>query len=395
MILARPVMARPPIPTLPPTVPLLRPLLGPPAGAAFPARPQPRQGRMCTHAMEANRSRITRRQVMKWIAATAAAGPLLPALEGIARAVAEKPGAAPLLWFNEGGDHHNFLAQLGLRMPGLLERMAADWNLVRFDPLLPEAPPPTPERFPTAPILILESLPVPEALGDEGNFAGQWIGKAKAVILLGTDACFGGLRWGPERAQAVERRCAASRTPLLRLPGIPVPPHHLVGTLGHLELLGFPQMDRFNRPLLYYGETVCKRCERRGELENGLFAETFAEPGCLLELGCKGPITHNSCSVHRWNGGTNWCVGAGGPCTGCAEPGYPDHAGLGLYGRLPDDRMAMRSPFLSHIRAIGWSLLALAGLGVGLKLALTALDPLGRIGSGGGPRGGSSRAGRP
>jgi hydrogenase small subunit len=320
---------------------------------------------------------ISRRQVLKWIAATAAAGPLLPALEGLARAVAEQPGASPLLWFNDNGDHQNFLAQLGHEMPSLLERIAGDWNLTRYEPLVPEAPLPTPERYASAPILILETLP--SAPG--GQDLAALIGQAKAVILLGTDACFGGMRWSPDRAESVKTLCGRSRTPLLRLPGVPAPPHHLIGTLSHLELLGFPQVDRFGRPLLYYGETVCKRCERRGELENGLFARSFADPGCLLELGCKGPITHNSCAVHRWNGGTNWCVGAGGPCTGCAEPGYPNHAGLGLYGRLPGDRLSARSPFLTHIRAIGWGLVGLAGLGVGLRLLLSAIDPFDRMGA--------------
>jgi len=343
--------------------------------------------------MNPNRNRITRRQVLAWLAATAAAGPLWQALEGLARAAAEAPGASPLVWLNDGGDHHNFFAQLGHAHPALLERIAGDWNLVRYDPLMPDAPWPTRERYEAAPILILETLPAPEELAAGGELATR-IAEAKAVILLGSDACYGGLRWGAERAQAVADLCSASKTALLRLPGVPVPPHHLIGTLGHLAMLGFPQVDRFGRPLLYYGETVCKRCERRGELENGRFAGGFGEPGCLLQLGCKGPLTHNSCAVTRWNGGVSWCVGAGGPCTGCSEPGYPDHAGLGLYGRLPDDRMSMRSPFLAHVRAMGWGLLALAGVGMGLKVALTAIDPFGRAARIQGPGRADSRAGR-
>lgn len=345
--------------------------------------------------MNSSPQQITRRQVLAWLAATAAAGPLWQAMEGLARAAAEAPGASPLVWLNDGGDHLNFLAQLGYAHPALLERIASDWNLVRYDPLMPDAPWPTPDRFGSAPILILETLPPPEDMGEDGEFA-TWIAEAKTVILLGTDACYGGLRWGRERAEAVAALCAANKTSLVRLPGIPVPPHHLVGTIGHLAMLGFPQLDRFGRPVLYYGETVCKRCDRRGELENGSFARSFGEPGCLLQLGCKGPITHNSCAVQRWNGGVNWCIGAGGPCTGCSEPGFPDHAGLGLYGRLPGDRMAMRSPFLTHIRAIGWGLLALAGLGMGLKVALTALDPFSRSARADSrrPSRGDSRSGR-
>ena len=95
-----------------------------------------------------------------------------------------------------------------------------------------------------------------------------------------------------------------------------LPPQHVVGVLAYLEYFGFPALDGHGRPLLYYGRTVCETCERRIDLDNGRFARSFGEEGCLLRLGCKGLVTHNSCSTARWNGGENWCVGVGGPCVG-------------------------------------------------------------------------------
>ncbi len=148
----------------------------------------------------------------------------------------------------------------------------------------------------------------------------------------------------------------------------------LIGTLSHLQFLGFPRLDAQHRPELYYSDTVCQTCERRGDLEAGRFAAALGEAGCLLRLGCKGPVTHNTCSAVRWNGGVNWCVGAGGPCTGCAEPGFPDHAGLGLYGRVPGDQMSARSLVLENLDFGGKVLVALTGLGIGLHVIRRRLE---------------------
>jgi hydrogenase small subunit len=68
-------------------------------------------------------------------------------------------------------------------------------------------------------------------------------------------------------------------------------------------------------------------------------------------MGCKGPVTSQNCPNVRWNGGTNWPIGCGHPCIGCAEPdfwdkmtpfythlsgipGYDDAANLDTYGAL-------------------------------------------------------------
>jgi hypothetical protein len=41
-------------------------------------------------------------------------------------------------------------------------------------------------------------------------------------------------------------------------------------------------------------------------------------------MGCKGPVTFQNCPVVRWNSGTNWPIGCGHPCIGCAEPDFWD-----------------------------------------------------------------------
>ena len=52
---------------------------------------------------------------------------------------------------------------------------------------------------------------------------------------------------------------------------------------------------------------------------------TFAVEGqCLKPLGCKGPQTRSDCPDRKWNGGSNWCIGANALCIGCTEAKFPD-----------------------------------------------------------------------
>lgn len=158
---------------------------------------------------------------------------------------------------------------------------------------------------------------------------------AEAVVALGSCASFGGLPAAapnPSGAMGVGELMArglAPRRPLVNLPGCPPIPEVIGAVLAHRVAFGaFPPLDERARPLAFYGETVHDRCSRRGHYEAGRFAKTFDDAGaragwCLLELGCKGPSTHNACSTVRWNGVGN-PVEAGHPCLGCAEPGFWD-----------------------------------------------------------------------
>jgi len=47
---------------------------------------------------------------------------------------------------------------------------------------------------------------------------------------------------------------------------------------------------------MFYGETVHDECYRKEFFEHGQFVESFDDAGarkgyCLLNMGCKGPIT--------------------------------------------------------------------------------------------------------
>ena len=158
---------------------------------------------------------------------------------------------------------------------------------------------------------------------------------SEAVVAVGTCASFGGLAAAapnPTGAMGIAElmeRGIVPRRPLVNLPGCPPIPEVMSTVLAHrVAFGGFPPLDDKGRPLAFYGETVHDRCSRRGHFEAGRFAKSFDDEGarsgwCLLELGCKGPVTRNACSTIRWNGVSN-PVESGHPCLGCAEPGFWD-----------------------------------------------------------------------
>ena len=195
-------------------------------------------------------------------------------------------------------------------------------------------------------ILVVEgAIPTagnPSAYGSIGEKDGELVsmfdrvetlGKdALAVVALGTCAAFGGIAAGaPNPAGCIgvvelfKRRNIT--TPLINIPGCPPHPDWFVGTLAQVLLFGLPrpeELDEYQRPKAFYGQLIHENCPRRAYFDEGKFAKHFGEPGCLNELGCKGPVTHADCPLRLWNGGVNWCIGSGSPCIGCVEPGFPD-----------------------------------------------------------------------
>ncbi len=155
---------------------------------------------------------------------------------------------------------------------------------------------------------------------------------ALAVICLGTCASYGGVAAGapnPSGCISVDKlfQQRGIKTPLINVPGCPPHPDWFVGTVASVLLLGLPRpeaLDEFKRPKAFYGKLIHENCPRRAYFEEGKFARNFSDPGCLNELGCKGPVTSADCPIRLWNHGTNWCVGAGHPCIGCVESGFPD-----------------------------------------------------------------------
>ena len=155
--------------------------------------------------------------------------------------------------------------------------------------------------------------------------------KAAAVISIGACAAFGGVQKAapnPSKAMSVNEALKDLGVNAINIPGCPPNPINFVGTVVHYLTKGLPELDDYNRPTLFYGQTVHDNCPRLKHFDNGEYAESFGDEGakkgyCLYNLGCKGPYTYNNCPTVKFNQ-TNWPVQAGHPCIGCSEPDFWD-----------------------------------------------------------------------
>ncbi|XUX00183.1 MAG: hydrogenase small subunit [Dehalogenimonas sp.] len=158
--------------------------------------------------------------------------------------------------------------------------------------------------------------------------------KAIATIAVGTCASSGGISSTPPNIGEVVGvhefyKQKGITTPVINAPGCPPHPDWFVGTLAQVLMNGpeSVKVDGDLRPTAFYGGTIHDQCPRRGSFTAKQFAKNFGEPDCLYLLGCKGPITHADCNARLWNNKTNWCIGSGAPCIGCAELKFPGHLG--------------------------------------------------------------------
>jgi hydrogenase small subunit len=201
------------------------------------------------------------------------------------------------------------------------------------------------DRLPRSGYLLIVEGAVPtahERYGGVGEKGGRHLGMAStvielarsamAVISVGTCSSFGGIPaaepnpTGCKPVSAVLREAGVD-TPVINIPGCPPHPDWFVGTVASLLLFGMPrpeEVDVLGRPKRFFGVLIHERCPRRADFEAGKFARAIGEPGCLYELGCRGPITSADCPERMFNSSLNWCVKAGSPCMACVEPEFPD-----------------------------------------------------------------------
>jgi hydrogenase small subunit len=153
----------------------------------------------------------------------------------------------------------------------------------------------------------------------------RWMApQAKYIVAVGTCAAFGGpsaAKPNPTQSKGVWELITQ---PVVNIPGCPINPDWLMGTLFHLLLFGLPEVDRYQRPTLFYGQTIHSSCQRRAYYDNHEFAKNLGDPECLFLLGCMGPVTGADCPNRMWNNHINWPIKANTPCIGCTKSGFPD-----------------------------------------------------------------------
>jgi len=170
--------------------------------------------------------------------------------------------------------------------------------------------------------------------------------QALAVVALGTCASYGGIFGGAPnptgcRGTADVLKENGIETPVVNVPGCPPHPDWFTATVLSVLLNGLPSADDLDdcgRLKSIYGKLVHEHCARRPYFDQGKFAETFGDEGCLYKLGCKGPQTYADCPIRHWNGGVNWCIDAGAPCIGCCEPEFPDKVAP-MYEKITEERL--------------------------------------------------------
>lgn len=292
----------------------------------------------------------SRRAFLKFCALSAS---LLALPPGAARLLAEglaRRGRVPVIWLSFQACTGCTESLTRSAAPSL-ERLLFEWISLDYHHTLQAAAGAAAERARDTVLaasagerLLIVDGAVPTALdGACSTIAGEdnlsllrrCVAAAQAVLAVGSCASDGGLPaaapnpTGAHGLAELMRRGMVPQRPLLNLPGCPPVPEVIGAVLAHRVAFGtFPPQDAQGRPLAFYGETIHDRCSRRGHYEAGRFAKAFDDAGaragwCLLELGCRGPLTHNACATLRWNGVSN-PIESGHPCLGCSEAGFWD-----------------------------------------------------------------------
>lgn len=159
------------------------------------------------------------------------------------------------------------------------------------------------------------------------DFLKEVAAKSAAIISIGSCASWGGIpSSGPNPTGAVGVDKIIKDKPIVNIPGCPPNPYILIGTVLQYAKAGtLPDLDDQKRPKFAYDRVIHEHCPRRPHFDAGRFAKQFGDEShsqgwCLYRLGCKGPVTHASCSTRHYNEVVDaWPIGVGAPCFGCTE----------------------------------------------------------------------------
>jgi hydrogenase small subunit len=198
---------------------------------------------------------------------------------------------------------------------------------------------------------------------------------AAAVIANGSCASFGGIPaanadvTGSTPVSEIVAKID-SKKPVVNVGGCPSHPDWFTGTVLEALLFltgkGKLNLNSNNMSNTFFGQLIHENCERRAAFDAGLFLEDWNDQNpdmslCMFKMGCKGPVTYADCPTRRWNSKVNWCVGANGPCHGCASPTF--YKALSpLYEPLPNVNFGGITP---AVDTLGWVAAGATAVGVG------------------------------
>lgn len=168
---------------------------------------------------------------------------------------------------------------------------------------------------------------------------------AAFIIEYGSCAAWGGVQAAnPNPTNTVSVSEVVSGKKIIKVPGCPPIPEVMTGVIMHYALFGeIPPLDVEGRPKQFYGNRIHDTCYRRPFFDSGLFVEKYDDEGakagwCLYKMGCRGPVTYNSCGNLRWWNGLSYPIQSGSGCIGCSEKGFWDN---GVFTqRLPQVQVA-------------------------------------------------------
>ncbi len=144
--------------------------------------------------------------------------------------------------------------------------------------------------------------------------------KAAGILCIGTCAAWGGIPAAPPNPTGVMGVKELTGKTTINIPGCPTHPDWIVWAVVQLLTNKPIALDSYGRPTQFFSATVHDQCPRNGRTQ----ATTIGvDNTCLINLGCRGPMTMSNCPQQKWNNQVNWCVDANAPCIGCTEPGFP------------------------------------------------------------------------
>ncbi len=162
---------------------------------------------------------------------------------------------------------------------------------------------------------------------------------ATAIVAVGSCAAFGGIpaaENNPTGAMSVPAYLSKNGVakPVIAVPGCPVHPDWLVGTLVHVLKFGIPALNDNGCPDMFFKRLIHDQCPRFADYERERFAEKFSDDGCFFKLGCLGPVTQADCPTRLWNSGVNFCINAGSPCIGCSSKSFAQQKSLPFFRKV-------------------------------------------------------------